>query len=106
MPPIMSTPPLTVVGPLTVSAPVSVSVPEPAFVRLPSPEIALASVTSLPLVSKIAVWPLARAMNWLETSCVLPLAHCRVPPANVMPPVPSEPWANESVPPLSVVPPL
>ena len=59
-------------------APVSVSVPDPALVRLPPPEIALASVTSLPLVSKIAVWPLARAMNWLETSCVLPLAHCRV----------------------------
>ena len=74
--PIMSAPPLTVVAPLTVSAPVSVSVPEPAFVRLPSPEMALASVTSLPLVSKIAVWPLARAMNWWRRP-----ACCRWPTA-------------------------
>ena len=72
--------------PEKVLLPESVSIPAPCFTRLAvveSPKL-LASVTSLPLMSSVAVLP-ETSVSRLETSCVLPRAHCKPPPAEPPP---------------------
>ena len=78
------------------------------MVRVPdvAPPNAVPRVTLLPLVSSV-VAVAATIVRRLEMSCVLPVAHCSVPPFTVMLPAePSALAANESVPALTVVPPV
>ena len=63
--------------------PVSVSVPVPALVSPPVPPIAEASVTLLPLVSRVPPL-LPSAASCPEMSVVVPVAHCRPPPFSVI----------------------
>ena len=51
------------------------------------PESVDASVTLLPLVSKVAP-PLPKAASFEEMSVVVPDAHCRPPPSRVIVPEP------------------
>jgi hypothetical protein len=80
-------PALTVVAPEYVSVPDSVRVPVPALVTPPVPESVNASVTVLPLVSKVAPL-LPKAASLDEMSVVVPVAHCRPPPLTVINPEP------------------
>ena len=86
-------------------APVRVSVPLPALVSPPLPEIAVASTTSLPLVSNVPPLPPIAASRG-ERSAVLPAAHCTPPPSRVILPVPKLPSVVKLIrPSVIVVPP-
>jgi hypothetical protein len=81
-------------------------VPVPFFVRPPGPERADASVTLLPLVSKVAP-PAPKAASFEEMSVVVPAAHCRPPPSSVMVPEPKLAAELKLIsPPVTVVPPV
>ena len=85
------------------------SVPEPTLTNAAASElpIVLVNVTLLPLVSSVATLPGATSAIRELMSCVLPGAHCSVPPASVtLPLVPRPPVTNESVPSLRRVPPV
>ncbi len=70
------------------------------------PESAEASVTSLPLVSKVAPL-LPKAASLDEMSVVVPEAHCRPPPLRVIVPEPKLFDALKLIrPPVTVVPPV
>ena len=87
---------------------VTMSAPEPTLTNCAAAElpIVVASVKLLPLVSSVATPPGTSAIR-LEMSCVLPVAHCSVPPASVrLPDAPRPPFTNESVPSLRRVPPV
>ena len=62
--------------------------PLPALVRPPLPVSAVAKLTLLPLVSKVAP-PEPMAASCAEISLVFPAAHCRPPPFTVIVPVPN-----------------
>jgi hypothetical protein len=70
-----------------VSVPANTSAPAPILVTPPIPERAEASVTVLPLVSKVA--PNApKAARREEMSVEVPAAHCSPPPLSKIGPVP------------------
>ena len=80
--------------------------PGPALVSAPVPVIAEASVTLLPLVSKVPP-PAPSAVRRGEMSVLVPAAHCRPPPLSVIAPEPKLPAdAKLTRPPVMVVPPL
>ena len=102
-----SVPALTVVAPVKLLVAESVSVPAPvlasaAVCRVPVCRV-LPKVTSLPLVSTVAVTPSSIFMR-LERSCVLPF-HCsfELPVKSTVLVVSSAPWAKLSVPAWIVV---
>ena len=67
--------------------PASTKLPAPILVTPPIPDRAEASVTVLPLVSKVA--PAApKAARREEMSVDVPAAHCRPPPLSRIGPVP------------------
>ena len=69
------------------------------------PPSAVANVTLLPLVSKVAP-PEPIESSCAETSAVLPVAHCRPPPFSVIWPLPKLLAAAKLIrPPVTVVPP-
>ncbi len=71
----------------------------------PAPDRAPEKVTLLPPVSKVA--PSAPMAIWADMSAMLPLAHCRPPPFNVIRPVPRLAAVEKLIrPPITVVPPL
>ena len=99
-------PPLMATMPRVEDAPSRVSVPVPILVTERSaPDSALAKVTSLLLVSKMA--PLAsNALRREETSMVVPLAQRRPPPFRVMLALPKLARESNSIsPPVTEVPP-
>ena len=79
--------------------------PVPALVRPPLPEREEASVTLLPLVSKVAP-PLPKGASLEEMSVEVPAAHCRPPPLSVIEPEPKLLAELKLIrPPVTVVPP-
>jgi hypothetical protein len=79
--------------------------PAPALVNPPVPLTAEAKVTLLPLVSNVPP-PDPSAASHVEMSAVLPVAHCRPPPFNVIWPLPKLLAAVKlTKPPVTVVPP-
>ena len=81
--------------------------PVPSLMSEPvvEPPKAVAKATLLAPVSMDALVALV-IVRRAEMSCVLPEAHCRVPPATLMlPVVPREPLEKVRVPALMVVPP-
>jgi hypothetical protein len=103
--PAASVPAFMVVPPEYVFVPESVSVPAPIFVSPPVPESVEASVTLLPLVSKVAPL-LPKAASLEEMSVEVPDAHCRPPPLSVIKPEPKLPAELKLIsPPVTLVPP-
>src|SRR5262249_62419521 len=92
-------------GPLWWSGPANPSAPAPVLVTPPIPERVEASVTVLPLVSKVA--PNApKAARREEMSVEVPAAHCRPPPLSRIGPVPELLAALKLIkPPAIVLPP-
>ena len=80
------------------------------LVRPPSPLKLEAKVTLLPLVSMLAACPAGMNAMPADTSCVLPAAHCSVPPPKAMLGglvlKGKAEAAKPSTPPLSCVPPV
>src|SRR5262249_33086948 len=85
--------------------PASVRKPPPILVSPPAPESVEASVTLLPLVSKVAP-PAPKGASLPEMSVDVPEAHCRPPPSRVIEPEPKLAAELKLMkPPLIVVPP-